>query len=439
MGGKKYLKKDFGFKLSGLNSTNIEEKNLAQTMVNPNPYLTNLDDSKKKYDIVSESSIYPNKKEYNYINFNVFEFLWLTPNQYFKVSINTPLTYIHIPKNKIKVKKYVDFELLFYLYEKNFQNWDFYLVKYLSSFKSFRSLLEEINSINEASNKDFYLTPPKIKTYLFNDIKIINIATIKQRDILDNLIEGLMGIPEENKEDEHKEEKHKKYKENNKDESNKKENKEIDEEDNNNKDSDKSQTHEEEGKIIQKENDLINSTFIEKCFISIIRFVDTKTFKANEFKIYFNFSQFQKFQKMEKYIDKISFLIKFVNINYKKKYINVDYKSLDSFDEDEWIKDFNRYNTQYIQTLNNSSTNMLDYHRTNAEYLGILRNSVIQIEIYTPISLGRTLNDSGSIKTEKIFMNNDYQDKVVSVGKDDILEMSKIFYDCYEEEQNKKT
>ena len=90
MGGKKFLKKDFGgFKFNNtLGNTTIEEKNLAQTMVSPNPYLTNLDDSKKRYDIIFKSSIYPYKKEYNYFNFNIFEFLWLTPKKYFKVCIN---------------------------------------------------------------------------------------------------------------------------------------------------------------------------------------------------------------------------------------------------------------------------------------------------------------------------------------------------------------
>jgi hypothetical protein len=69
-------------------------------------------------------------------------------------------------------------------------------VKYLSSYKSFRALLEDINSINESYNKDFHLTKPRIKNYVFNNTKIVNIATIKKKDILENLIEGLMGIPE---------------------------------------------------------------------------------------------------------------------------------------------------------------------------------------------------------------------------------------------------
>ena len=152
MGGKKMGKKD-GLKFSAFSNSMIDEKSLAQSMIAPkaNTYLTNLDDSKRKFDIISQTSIYPSKKEYNYINFNIFEFLWITPNQNFKVCISTPLAVITIPRNKIQVKKFIDFEILFYLYEKNFKNWDFYLIRYISSFKSFRTLLEEINSINESA------------------------------------------------------------------------------------------------------------------------------------------------------------------------------------------------------------------------------------------------------------------------------------------------
>ena len=205
MGGKKMGKKEGGMKLS---SSMIDEKSMAQSMIAPkaNTYLTNLDDSKRKFDVVFQTSIYPSKKEYNYINFNIFEFLWITPNHNFKVCLSTPLAVITIPRNKIQVKKFIDFEILFYLYEKDFKNWDFYLIRYISSFKSFRTLLEEINSINESTNKDFYLTQPRIKNYSFNNTKMINIASIKQKDILDNLIEGLMGIPEDKKEEEQKDE-----------------------------------------------------------------------------------------------------------------------------------------------------------------------------------------------------------------------------------------
>ena len=468
LGGKKTFKKDLSaFKFNPLSTTIVEEQNLAQTMANiPNMYLTNLDDSKKKYDIVSQSSIYPIQKAYNYINYNIFEFLWLTQDKNFIVRINTPVANITIPRNRIKVKKYIDFELLFYLYENNFKNWDFYLVRYLSSFKSFRTLIEDINSINESYNKDFYLTQPRIKNYSFNNTKIVNIATIKQKDDLENLIEGLMGIPEEKEENKIKNngEKFSKFKNSSKadiikvekteeknitkekekeksgddDTSQKKEDNKKEEKVNSNNDQKPNEENEKE--------ELINSTFIEKCFLAIIRFVDTKTFKANEFKIYFNFNQFQKFQKMEKYIDKISFLIKFLDINYTKKSVTIDYKSIDNFNEKSWIKDYNQYNTHYLQTLDNkqnnnkqnNNNNTNEYSKNSAEYIGMTRNSVIQIEVLTPISLNRTVNDSGFIKTQIKMLNNKNQNKAVKVNKDDILGMSRLFYNCFEEEQNNK-
>jgi hypothetical protein len=327
-----------------------------------------------------------------------------------------------MPKNNIKVGKFIDFELLFYLYENNFKNWDFYLIKYLSSYKSFRDLLEKINAINEISDKNFYLTKPRVKSYIFNNIKIINIVTLKQRDVLQNLIEGLMGIPEEN--------------EQHQDEINIKENKdETDKqklEDNKNKE-DKKNDDVIENKEDDSNNEIINSTFVQKCFISIVRFVNTKTYKAQEYKIYFNFNQHQKFQKMEKYIDKISFLIKFIHIDYIKQKVTIDYKSLDDFDENKWIKEYNLYNLNILETMENEYK--IDKHRTSAEYLGMTKNTIIQIEILTPLSLARILGESGSIRTEKAILNNNYQNNLMKVEKDNILQLSKIFYACYEEEQ----
>ena len=221
----------------------------------------------------------------------------------------------------------------------------------------------------------------------------------------------------------------------------KKNNKEKENKDKDNNNKDEENKDEIIGEITREDDssdNLMSSTFIQKCFIAIVRFVDIKAYKANEYKIYFNFNQFQKFQKMEKYIDKVSFLIKFIDINHVKKIVTIDYKRLDNFDENEWIKDFNKYNTHYLQTIESKTTNMLDYRRTTAEYSGMTKNSLIQIEIYTPISLARTLNDSGNIKTDKTFFNNNYLDQANCVEKDNILELSKIFYNSYEEEQNKK-
>ena len=400
------------------NNSTKEDHAYAQTMAGqmPNTYLTNLDGDGNKFNVTDKKSIYPSAKENNYIYYNVFEFLWLTPNNTFNVTIKMPLITLQIPKNNIVVRKYIDFELLFFLYQNNFNFWDFYIIKYLTSFKSFRALLEDINSLNEISNKKFFLTYPKIKTYSFNNFKFVNIVSIRQKDILDNLIDGLMNGSEDKKN------------------LNQSKN-DINKENNNNSDKNNPNVEpkEEVVQISKDEEQLQNSTFILKSFIAIIRFVDNKTLKAKEFKIYFNFAHFQKFQKLERFIDKISFLIKYIDIKYFNQTINIDYKSLDNFDEDEWIKDFEKYNSQYLHTVNNVSNNnpLKEQQKIFSEFSGFTKNTSIQIEIFRPLSLVRTLNENGAIKTEKNILGNNYMEKTISVEKDNIKEMCRIFYENY--------
>ena len=200
---------------------------------------------------------------------------------------------------------------------------------------------------------------------------------------------------------------------------------------------------EKENKLIsdndlqKDENQLINSIFDQKCFMSSIKFIDTKTFKANEYKIYFNFNQFEKIQKMEKYIDKISFFIKFINIDDIKKVVTMDYKSLDNFDENKWIKNYNKYNTQYLKTLENKSTNSSENKKMSIEFPGVLKNSLIQIEIFNPILLAKMFSESGIITNEKKMLTDNYQNKVIKIEKDNILRLSKIYYECLENEEKK--
>ena len=422
MGNKKGLKKEtLLIKLPTTNFGNKDEQkqNFAQTMAEqiPNNYLSNLNGD-NRYNVTDKKSIYPSEKENNYINYNVFEFLWLTPNNTFKVSIKMPLISIKIPKNNICVNKYIDFDLLFFLYENEFKYWDFYLAKYLMSFKSFRTLLEDINSVNESWNKRFYLTHPRIRAYSFNNFKFVNIVSIKHSDILENLIDGLMtGSEKDNKI---------------------KTDKSMEKEKNNNNTNEQNERDaEKKEKPIQytkAEEKIQNSTLIMKSFIAIVRFVDLKTMKAQEFKIYFNFAQFIKFQKLENFIDKVSLLIKFIDINYLQKKVSMNYKSLDSFDENEWIKDFKQYNINYLNTAGNSPQK--ETHQTFAEFSGMSKNTSIQIEIYHPISLVRTLSDNGHIKTEKNILSSDNMTKTLLVEKDDIKDLSRIFYDNYGEEKS---
>ena len=419
MGNKKGLKNGtLMIKLPTKNFQNKEEQSYAQTMAGqiPNNYLSNLYGENNKIIVTDKKSIYPSEKENNYINYNVFEFLWITPNNTFQVSIKMPLISVVIPKNNISVNKYIDFDLLFFLYEKEFKYWDFYLAKYLTSFKSFRTLLEDINSVNESWNRRFYLTHPRIRTYSFNNFKITNIISIKHSDILENLIDGLMAGNEDKKDNKIKTDKN------------------IDSEKNNNNNDNNNNIERKEEPIqyTKAEEKIQTSTLIMKSFMALVRFVDTKTMKAQEFKIYFNFAQFLKFQKLEKFIDKISFLIKYIDINYLHKKVSMNYKALDNFDENEWIKDYKQYNIHYLNTISTESKK--EKPQTFAEFSGMTKTISIQIEIYHPLCLVRTLSDNGFIKTEKNILNNDNMTKTLMAEKDDIIDLSRIFYDNYGEE-----
>ena len=382
-----------------------------------NMYITNID-NKRDLDI-TKFKIYPNIKETNFLNYNIFEFYWLSENRTFKVFIVSPLIEVIIKTNNIKVKKFIDFELLFYLYQNNFNNWDFYLVKYLSSYKSFRNLLEEINSVNGASNKNFYLKQPKIKYYLYNNIEITNIITVVKKDILENLVQGL-GL------------------DNIQEDTNAEQGKDglmeiggtaIDVDNNDNE--------EKKEKSDEFENYVVN----QRCFTATVRFIDNKTFKANEFTIFFNFNQFKKFEAIEKYVDKVSFLIKFLDINYANKGVSMNYLGVDDFDEEKWIEDHNHFNAQYLESLESKKENENigdKQYRTSAEYLGINKNTLIQIEINPPTLLASVVISTGSIINSKIDLNNNFQENIKNTKKDDILELSKVYLNCYQEDQNKK-
>ena len=69
------------------------------------------------------------------------------------------------------------------------------------------------------------------------------------------------------------------------------------------------------------------------------------------------------------------------------------------------------------------------------EFPGLRKNSLIQIEIFNPILSAEMLSESNIISNEKKLWNKNYQDMIINLEKDDVLELSKIFYDCLENEE----
>ena len=127
----------------------------------------------KKYKTLMKSySIHPHNVNLNENQkYNSYSFLWITPKKNFKVTIILPLISYTVPSNSIKVQQFIDFELLFYLYNINFLFWDFYIMKYLFGFKQFRFLLERLTSHLPIFNIKLFLNEPKKSQYTLNEEK----------------------------------------------------------------------------------------------------------------------------------------------------------------------------------------------------------------------------------------------------------------------------
>ena len=375
---------------------------------------TNVDIIAKKKLKRTKFNLYPKeKKNIDYINYSNFKFFWNTSNKMFSINIEMPLITFIVPSYNIVVKEYINYELLFYLFKLNFDSWDFYVIKYLSSFKLFRILLSQLTAIKPKKNMSLYLGKYKNKYFENTDYKIINIITsdfltennkVKKQpklfdfkklkfkinktndnndeknkeniknDINENKIEDKK---EENKniikdEDNNEKGKEDKISQNNK----KNEEQKIDRNDNMRKESINPIRTEEMRKSIQtlntinessldnKNNNITdnkiqkNSILEQKCFVALVTLTNLEKTISNEYTIHFNYYQFTKFKSMEKYMKKTTFLIKFLNINYEKSTINFDYEALNDFDEMKWMNEVEKYNFNYESEFKTEDNNI---------------------------------------------------------------------------------
>ena len=135
----------------------------------------------------------------NFSKYNSYCFYWTTPLKTFKVTITLPLITFAIPSNTIRIQEFLDFELLFYIYNLNFFCWDFYIIKYLSRFKQYRYILEKLTSHIPIFNLKIFLTEPKTHRYAFTEEKyrfihtdennINQIITLKSFNIIVTIID----------------------------------------------------------------------------------------------------------------------------------------------------------------------------------------------------------------------------------------------------------
>ena len=552
---------------------------------------TNVDILGKKKIDKKKYNLYPKEeKDSDFINYNYFKFFWNTSNKLFSVTIETPLISFSIPSYNIFVKQYINYELLFYLYKINFDSWDFYIIKYLSSFKIFRILLSQLTSINPKTNRSFYLEKIKSKKFDWSNCSIINIVTLeedkeneeKKEDKINNTKNVILEKIEEHEEEknekneeqkdinkdekeelsnnkqneENKEENKEEIKNNNenekspdnnnnieaqnevevekenekkeedkniddkkeednkdgikeqeqndgekeekeannkekKDEENTEEKKEIKDEENLEKEAkgeaapiptkettlplsttqtenqkeieEKEKEKEKEKQIEEKEKEnvkennndkanknLYNSILEQDCFIAIVTLTDTEKSISNQYTIHFNYSHFNKFDSMEKYMKKTSFLLKFLDINYENVSIDFDYESLNTFDEKNWIKENEKYNyildkKSFEENPNKEEEKTLNVNKNRAEYAGSLKGTSIIIDIKQPIILLKGIDKNGNLFTKRFAIFYEEEKKLIFNRKDEVVDLSKNIYEItlehkkreIEEEKNK--
>ena len=340
----------------------------------------------KKFDI------YPVSMKITQRGISTFEYFWITPSKSFILTIEVPLITLKIPSNNIIVKQYINFELLFFIYYKNFVMWHFYIIHHLMTYKNFRNLIAGICSIPEKRNTFFYITEPKHRKFIFSFHELTSIITraIQQKPKRNSAFNF-----EENKDNSQglrkikfKEEI---YTEQLKTELN------CNNDDNNNKENTK--------KITNIKH--FNSTFTQKGLSAVASFINLNKNTCKEYTIHFNVDQLRKFQIVEMFIDKISFFLKFLKINYENESVFFDFESFNTFDEFKWVKEYNQYNFSLgykplSDDKNVDNNKKLLEPKTMEEFPGKMEGTKIKIEIKFPLIVMKALDDSGIITAESV-------------------------------------
>ena len=117
------------------------------------------------------------KRKGNFLNFNTFIFFWITNTKNFVTKITLPCIHLDILDNNISIKNYIDYELLFFLFEKDFQYWEFYVMKYLSTYSKYRNIFEQLDRNDKINNQIYYFKEPKTKINTFSQETLYNIYT----------------------------------------------------------------------------------------------------------------------------------------------------------------------------------------------------------------------------------------------------------------------
>lgn len=117
------------------------------------------------------------QKSQNFLRYNNFIFFWITNTRNFVTKLTLPNITLNIPQYNITIKHFLDFELLFYLYKRDFKNWEYFIIRHLSSYAKFRIIFQQLGSQTKYRDKTIFLKEPKTKINTFAEEILFNIYT----------------------------------------------------------------------------------------------------------------------------------------------------------------------------------------------------------------------------------------------------------------------
>ena len=82
--------------------------------------------------------------------YNKFLFKWYTPEYNYDITVKAPEAVFQA--GRIIVRAYIDIELIFYLLENNFKNWDLYISQYIFSYKECHKNMNNLLSIKSTDS-----------------------------------------------------------------------------------------------------------------------------------------------------------------------------------------------------------------------------------------------------------------------------------------------
>ena len=147
----KYIKKGgFTPKSSMINKKNFRTLNKKDMINSFNSHddINNSQDSPKlpKY----KNAVKIEEKNIYKCIYNKFLFKWHTPKYNYDITVKTPEAIFQA--GRIIIKAYIDIELIFYLLENKFKNWDLYISQYIFSYKECHKNMNDLISIKSTDN-----------------------------------------------------------------------------------------------------------------------------------------------------------------------------------------------------------------------------------------------------------------------------------------------